>query len=420
MKRLRSPHLFALLAASCGGDGASPADPGTGNGQPAAVASIVVEGASPNLVLSDSVRFSATLRDSQGRTLTGRLVVWSSGAPDVATVTQDGLVVGVSVGTAEITATSEGISGSRSVTVDLPEQLAYVVNRVDGDVSLIDLGTNRAVGARIPVGDQPHGMAATPDGSRVYVAVSGLHEVRGIDVATSTVMEPPIPVGRHPLHVAITPDGGRAYVTNHLDATVSVIDITTNAVVGTIPAGQNPIGIVTTPDGTRAFVASWGTGRVLEIDLAADTLIGSGIGPLGNPRGLALSPDGSTLFVSTGRGNVVAVDVVTGEILAPMIEVFDGQPGLLELAVTPDGGQAWVLHAAEGAVSVIDLASHAVFDPPMRFGNGPTSIAITDDGSRAYVTDISRNVFVIDISSREVAGSVIPVGNTPETVVIIR
>jgi len=48
----------------------------------------------------------------------------------------------------------------------------------------------------------------------------------------------------------------RAYVTDHLDNTISVIDIATNTVVATIPVGLGPFAVAITPDGTRAYVSN--------------------------------------------------------------------------------------------------------------------------------------------------------------------
>src|SRR2546429_81510 len=55
--------------------------------------------------------------DASGNALSGRVVTWASGNTGVATVSGSGLVSGVAAGSAAITATSEGKSGSASVTV---------------------------------------------------------------------------------------------------------------------------------------------------------------------------------------------------------------------------------------------------------------------------------------------------------------
>jgi uncharacterized protein YjdB len=61
---------------------------------------------------------SAAIRNAAGIVLTDRrAVTWTSSTPTVATVNTDGVVTGVSNGTASITATVEGISGVSAITV---------------------------------------------------------------------------------------------------------------------------------------------------------------------------------------------------------------------------------------------------------------------------------------------------------------
>jgi YVTN family beta-propeller protein len=83
-----------------------------------------------------------------------------------------------------------------------------------------------------------------------YVTNADDDTVSVIDTSTNTVIGAPIPVGDSPRAIAITPDGTRAYVTNSGDGTVSVIDTITNTVIGApIPVGNFPLGIAITPSG---------------------------------------------------------------------------------------------------------------------------------------------------------------------------
>lgn len=83
----------------------------------AAVASVTLEPSSVALYVGDGGYFGITLRDADGNTLTGRAVSWSSSSSAIASVASDGLVVAIAPGVATITATSEGKSGSASITV---------------------------------------------------------------------------------------------------------------------------------------------------------------------------------------------------------------------------------------------------------------------------------------------------------------
>jgi uncharacterized protein YjdB len=62
--------------------------------------------------------FGATLLDSTNSPITtGRIVTWSSGTPTIAQVTQAGIVTGLSLGTARIIATAEGVADTVALTV---------------------------------------------------------------------------------------------------------------------------------------------------------------------------------------------------------------------------------------------------------------------------------------------------------------
>ena len=101
--------VTAVFAGSCASDAVDPVS--------APVASVTVTPGNLILPVGQSGALAATLRDAGGEVLTGRTVTWASNQPSKASVEGTGLVTAVSVGTANITATSEGRSGSASVTV---------------------------------------------------------------------------------------------------------------------------------------------------------------------------------------------------------------------------------------------------------------------------------------------------------------
>lgn len=83
----------------------------------APVATVTVAPSAPSLAVGGTVQLTATTRDAAGNVLTGRSITWSSSAPAVATVSANGVVSAVATGSATITATSEGQSGTADVTV---------------------------------------------------------------------------------------------------------------------------------------------------------------------------------------------------------------------------------------------------------------------------------------------------------------
>src|SRR5206468_210350 len=81
------------------------------------VASVDVTPPSASVPAGQTVQLTATPKDAGGTPLSGRTVTWSSSNTSVAAVSNSGLVSGVTPGSATITATSEGKSGTSSVTV---------------------------------------------------------------------------------------------------------------------------------------------------------------------------------------------------------------------------------------------------------------------------------------------------------------
>jgi uncharacterized protein YjdB len=81
------------------------------------VAAVQVTPSAASVAMGAFTQLGATPRDAAGNALAGRTVAWSSANEAVATVTSDGRVLGVAPGTTTIRATSEGVTGTATVTV---------------------------------------------------------------------------------------------------------------------------------------------------------------------------------------------------------------------------------------------------------------------------------------------------------------
>ena len=82
-----------------------------------AVATVTISPAAKTLVVGGTSQLNAIVKDARGNTLTGRVVTWTSSDETKVTVSATGVVTGVVLGSATITATSEGKSGTALVTV---------------------------------------------------------------------------------------------------------------------------------------------------------------------------------------------------------------------------------------------------------------------------------------------------------------
>jgi uncharacterized protein YjdB len=119
---MRSRHFTTALGAAlllgCGGDD------GSGIPGPAPVDTVTVTAPTTEIRVEQTVQLTATALDADGNVLEGKSFEWSSGIGTVATVSQTGLVTGHVKGQSEIRATTEGVTGSLVITVQvaLPPQ----------------------------------------------------------------------------------------------------------------------------------------------------------------------------------------------------------------------------------------------------------------------------------------------------------
>lgn len=91
-----------------------------GSEPPPPVALVELTPPNDTILIGGSTQLTASLKDEDGNILTSRAINWTSGSPTVASISQTGLVTGVADGTALITATSEGRTGSATIRVFNP------------------------------------------------------------------------------------------------------------------------------------------------------------------------------------------------------------------------------------------------------------------------------------------------------------
>jgi uncharacterized protein YjdB len=110
---------------------------------PVAVSTVAVSPSPVNVQVGGTVQMSAVTKDSNGNTLTGRAISWSSSNTSVASVSATGVVNGIAAGTAQITATSEGKSGNAAATVSAAAPVPV------GSVSVAPSTSTISVGATV-------------------------------------------------------------------------------------------------------------------------------------------------------------------------------------------------------------------------------------------------------------------------------
>ena len=154
------------------------------------VASVTVTPAAVSLSPGATALLDAVTRDAAGNVLAGRSISWSSSASGVATVSPAGLVTGVAAGSATITATSEGQSGTAvvAVTVLTPEPVASVTVSPSSASILVGATTQLNATLKDANGNTLTGRAISwATGSPAVATVSATKPVVGMGAGSATV-----------------------------------------------------------------------------------------------------------------------------------------------------------------------------------------------------------------------------------------
>jgi uncharacterized protein YjdB len=151
-----------------------------------AVGSVTVQPQDPSVVVGSSVQLNAIVRDANGNIVTDRAVAWSSSNPGVATVSSSGVVMGAAVGSASITATSEGKSGATIVSV-IPVPVGSVTVSPATASTHVGSTTTLAATVRDQNGTVVTNRVVTWASSNTPVATVAGGVVTGIKVGTATI-----------------------------------------------------------------------------------------------------------------------------------------------------------------------------------------------------------------------------------------
>ena len=159
-----------------------------------------------------------------------------------------------------------------------------------------------------------------------------------IDGNTNSILTGPILdvlVGHQPTYLVLSPDGTRLYVSNltcnypdTFQGCVSVIrtDALATSPTVNIPVGDFPRGIAITPDGTRLYVSTPISTIVSVLDTSTNAVINTI--PLGNfntPTDSALTPDAARLYLPNVQNTVSVIDTATNTLVATIPNI--GCPG---------------------------------------------------------------------------------------------
>jgi YVTN family beta-propeller protein len=320
------------------------------------------------------------------------------------------------------------------------QPVVYASDEEGGAVVAID-PASATVLARIPVGKRPRGMKVSPDGARLYVALSGSPrsgpEVKEtelppadrsadgigvVDLARRTLVAT-LPSGPDPETLDVSPDGKTLFVSNEETAQLSAIDLSSGKVRGVVTVGHEPEGVTVRPDGKVVFVTSEADSEVTAVDTTTLAVLAHvPAGP--RPRSLVVTKDGLTAFVADEFGKRVTVVDTMGFTAQGDIEVHQDSPTKsgprpMGTALSPDGKSVYVTCGRGGSVAILDVATRKQVRSLDGVGDRPWGIATSADGRLLYTANgSSHDVSVLDVATGNLVHRVIT-GGLPWGVVLV-
>ena len=311
----------------------------------------------------------------------------------------------------------------------------YVTNESSGDMTIID-SANFTVMDTVKLGKRPRGIHASPDKTTIFVALSGTppappgvdestlpppdKSADGIavfDVATRKVVRV-IEGGSDPENFDISADGKTIYVSNEDAAGVSFIDIASGKLTKSIQIGDEPEGVKLSPDGAFIYVTSEAEGAIGVVDVKEGKRIK--LFKTGRrPRSIAFMPDGKHAYINAENdASVVLVDSVKHETIKA---ISLGEPGVIKpmgVLLSPDGSKLFVTSGRGQKLFILDTATNAVTSS-FEVGKRPWGLALSPDGKMLFTANgPSDDVSAVDLATQKVTTKV-PCGKSPWGVIAL-
>jgi len=299
----------------------------------------------------------------------------------------------------------------------------YVDNSEGDDVSVIDLKTLNTVND-IRLADKVHGLAIQKDGRRLFATIESDDTLRVVDTATNHVIATINLTGR-PNQCAVTPDGHYVAVPIVDKDAVDIVDVQQQKVVKTLPVSK-PHNAFNAGSNRYLFVSAMGANQINVIDLTTMTYSAK-VAVGGIPRPYVVTPDGRTMYVAlTDLHGFMKVDVASGnmqrvampsENQTPKQRPFEPSNTLTHgLALSPDGTELWVTSLLDNSVYVYEVKANKVTGR-VAVGDGPNWVTFSPDGRYVCVSNTGANdVSIIDVRTRREVKRV-KVGKAPKRIV---
>ncbi|PWU11369.1 MAG: hypothetical protein C5B51_02720 [Terriglobia bacterium] len=230
---------------------------------------------------------------------------------------------------------------------------------------------------------------------------------------------------------AAAPDGKHFYISNEGESTLDIVDTKTLKVVKKIPLSGHPNNIGISKDGRRVYVSiAVAPGAVDVIDTVSEEKVKS-IPVKGAVHNTYVTPDGKYVVSGSIPSKVITVIDQKTEEPAWSLEMDLGiRP--MAFATNPDGSTKWIFVQLSrfNGFAVVDFASHKEINriklpdlPPGKQpfpegGNESHGMAVTADGKTLVVNSrLNSSIYEYSLPELKLLGSV-EVGKSPDWVTL--
>jgi YVTN family beta-propeller protein len=290
----------------------------------------------------------------------------------------------------------------------IPDFKLYVGNSRGDDISIVDMASLKVTG-EIKAGERIHGVCVQADGKRLFATVESDHTLRIIDTATrQTIATVKVP-GR-PNQCAATPDGKYVAVPIRDGDSVEIVDVTQQRIVKSLPI-KEPHNALNTGSNRYIYVSSMGSHEIDVIDLEKMDFAAH-IPAGGRPRPYTVSADGTTMYVAVADLHGFVIVNIPGQKVTERVEIPAQHTTLRKLeyetpdtlthglALTPDGSELWVSSLLDDSMYIYDIKAKKVTGR-VSTGVGPNWIVFTPDGKYACISNTDTDdVSIIDAKTR--------------------
>jgi YVTN family beta-propeller protein len=280
-----------------------------------------------------------------------------------------------------------------------------VLNKEDANLAIVDPLNGTVVG-RVPVGQGPHELVTSTDGTFAFASNYGTGPAPGrtISMIDLTTLKETRRIDVSPLS---RPHGlafvnGKLYFTAEADKKIARYDPAADKIDWQFETGQATTHMVLpTRDGRTIFTSNIGGDSVSAIEQGAGGTWTQTVIPVGKgPEGIDLSPDGRQIWSAHSRDGGVSIIDVASKKVVHTLSLNTKRSNRVK--VTPDANFALVSDLDAGELVVLDARTHKeVTRVPL--GKMPEGILIPPAGGVAYVAVNGDNfIAVVDLKSWQV------------------